>query len=377
MIKAIVQTRLLFWKKQWKGLTVLLIFPLMMTFVIMYVIGLMQDDVKVPVGIVLEDDSILANQLYESIEMTPYIRPYLLRKHDALHKLEKQQLDSVFIIKNGYADNIEKGRQHNLIEGYESNVSFAYVPLKELVVSYVYGDFTRSRAAFVVKDLQKAGALQNIWDWESLVERSKQIEQEQDLLTTTLTFGESKQDDAETMSLIDPWTIWVLLTFLATFFLFDWVIKENRQSIQRRLSFSKLLLKQYLTLNMLLYTVFLLIIDIITVILLSVFFSFSLSFVLILTIISYRFTLNMFAFLISLHFQMTYVYYVMSLLLFSLITIWSGAIVPNDGLISRFPLLIYVNPLEPVFSFNLYNHWFILACLLFSLWFYRREKYDA
>lgn len=284
-------------------------------------------------------------------------------------------MDSVFIVRKQYDQNIERGRQHNLIKSYKSDFSFAYAPLKELVISYVYEDLIRSRATYVVRDLQDTYNDYSEWNWYELVERSKEIEREQNLLQTTLIFHDSKDNEATSLLFIDPWTIWILMTFLATFLLFDWVIKENKRSLHQRLSFSKVSFKYYLIGNGLIYTVCLLVIDLITLGILALLFDMSLTFTMVMTIICYRFTLNIFVFLLSLRFQAVYSFYVFSFLLFCIMTLVSGAIIPIDGLISWFPLFIYVNPLEPILSQEIFNYWFIAAIILFSIWFIRKEKH--
>lgn len=376
-MKNIFETRLLFWKFEWKGLLFWLTFPLLVTIIIMFAFGAIEEEANVPVGVVLEDDSILAKQLYESIQSTPYVKPFLLDEREAINQLEKQQLDSVFVIQKHFDENIERGRKNNLIKSYSSNLSFTYVPLKELVISYVNGDFTRAQAAFTVEQLYEQYDVENDVNWHELIERSKVIEREQNLLKTSLTFFNSDVVEKGEQSIIDPWTIWVFATFLCTLFIFDWVIKENNKSIQNRLLFSKWSKRYYFALNGLIYTVLMFIIDIVTIIILAIIFNFEITFYLMMTLISYRVTLNMFAFLFSFLFKSVYSFYMISFALLCASLIMSGIIVPIDGLISQFPAIVYFNPFHPVLTINPFNYWFIIAILLCFVSFIREEKQHA
>lgn len=372
-----ITTRLLFWKVQWKSVLFWSFFPLIMTVSLIIMTDSAQEDTKIPVGIVLEDDHILVEQLYQSIANTKYIRSFLLDEREALNKLEKHELDSVFIVRKNYAENIKKGRRDHLVTAYQSDLSFAYVPLKELVISYVYEDFIRSQAAFAVRELQLTYNRFDQFNWSDLVEQTKQIEQEQNLLQTHLIFNEKETTPTTQSNLLDPWAVWVVITFLATFLLFDWTIKENDASIKQRFLFGRYNFKQYLTINTLFYTVGLLFIDLLTILILSNTFKMSLSISLFVTIISYRLTLNLFALLISLLFRSTYFYYIVVFILFFIVLISSNIIIPMDGVIAKFPIFIYLNPLQPILLIDMFNFWLFIACGLFLLWFKKKEKQDA
>src|SRR5699024_4055417 len=130
------------------------------------------------------------------------------------------------------------------------------------------------------------------------------------LINTTLSFGNDKEKVSESISIIDPWAVWVLMTVLATLLLLDWVIKENRLSLRQRLPYSRTSMKQYFVMNGIIYTALLLIIDLVTVFILSRMFSFSFTSSLLFTIINYRFMLNIIVFLISLMFKIVYPFYI-------------------------------------------------------------------
>src|SRR5699024_11274708 len=67
------------------------------------------------------------------------------------------------------------------------------------------------------------------WSYDELINRSKEIVQEQKLLEVDFSFADAGagKDDADD-TLLQPWNLWVIITLLTTFMLFDWVIKEKK-----------------------------------------------------------------------------------------------------------------------------------------------------
>src|SRR5699024_6598554 len=120
-MSSVLLTRLLHWKKQWLTLLFWVIFPVCMTCIIILTSNSVQEDTKVPVGMVVEDDSVFARSLVDSLESSPLIRVIETNQENALYQLEKHELDSVFIIPDGYAEQIRKGNRNRLIIGYESD----------------------------------------------------------------------------------------------------------------------------------------------------------------------------------------------------------------------------------------------------------------
>src|SRR5699024_10310544 len=105
----ILKMRFMFWRKQWVSLLFWLCFPLVVTCFVMLQFVVLLADMKVTGGIVMEDESSSAQELYNSIKDTPHIRPEVLSEKEALNQLQKHELDSVFIIRSRYEDSIERG----------------------------------------------------------------------------------------------------------------------------------------------------------------------------------------------------------------------------------------------------------------------------
>src|SRR5690625_7428868 len=152
-MKIIFQTRLILWKKQWSSLLFWLLFPVIVTWLLIVQFATIQADTKVPVGIVLEEETLLIQDLYDSLKDTPHIRPVILSEREALNQLEKHELDSVFIISKNYEEKIQKGSRNQLIISYKSDLSFAYTTLRETVISYIQEDYSSTKVDEVVQSI--------------------------------------------------------------------------------------------------------------------------------------------------------------------------------------------------------------------------------
>ncbi|WP_042223276.1 ABC transporter permease [Oceanobacillus manasiensis] len=375
-MKAIVQTRLIHLKKHWVSLIFWLAFPVIATVAIMGLTNSLQQDSKVPVGIVLEETTPLATTLVDSIKRTPIIQVYQLSEEEALYQLQQHKLDSVFIIQDGYEEQIMKGSRNRLIKSYRSDLSFAYTPIAEMIISYVQQDTGRTKAAYTIQELNKqySNSTQN-WTWGEIIEKSKDIEKEENLLYTTFRFFNADTEaDANQFVLFNPWGLWAVFAFLSTCMIMDWIIKERRKSLTPRFSFMHISLKSYLLKNAGLYLLLFIIVDIMTLIL----FKFNMREVitqdLIGSILSFRLILLMGAFLLAILSTRLPTYYGISFILTLIIAIISGAILPNEGLMTQYPWLEIANPLAPFLSREIGYGWFIVFGSLIGIWFVRKEK---
>src|SRR5699024_9526077 len=162
-----------------------------------------QEDTKVPVGIVLEEKSDSAIKLLDSMKKTPLIRVYETTKKDTLHKLKKHDLDSVFIIQDGNEEQIRQDSRNRLITSYQSDLSFAYSTVKEMVVSYVQQETGRSKAAHIVMELSEQYNSKKQWTWEEITDKSKIVQEEENLLNTDFSFSGTEKKVAD-----NDFTIW-------------------------------------------------------------------------------------------------------------------------------------------------------------------------
>lgn len=377
-MKTIFQTRLLFWRRHWLSLLFWLVFPFFVTWFLLVQFATLQADTKVPVGIVLEEDTALVQDVVASLEDTPHIRPIILSEKEALNQLQKHELDSVFIFRNRYEESIERGSRNQLVKSYQSDMSFAYTPLRETVISYVQQDYSRAKAAFVVQRMGEAYGVEDIWSFDELITRSKEIVQEQKLLEVDFSFANDVSPNGEeSSSLLKTWQVWALFSMLATFMVFDWVIKEKHSAVVPRFTFGRYSLKQYLVLNMMLYTGLLFIVDLLTMLLFKLVLHEAITMKLVFTLLSYRLLLTMCIFVFSNWFKSTYMFYTMAFVIVLFVTLMSGALIPVEGIKVKFAWFNYINPLEVFLTSTYLSVWHVVGLVLLGLWYVWKGESDA
>jgi ABC-2 type transport system permease protein len=372
---SILKMRLLHWKKQLLTLLFWLLFPIIATIGVIYITSSVQEDSEIPVGVVMEEDSPLANELVDSINGTSFIRVEKMSEGEALHSLETHELDSVFFIREGYQEQIESGSRNRLLMSYQSDLSFAYTPVSEMIISHVQQDTGRSKAAHTVMDLSGSFDRENQWSWEEVVAKSKELEAEENLLQTAFSFqGAVPASSDENVVLFDTWGLWTVFSILAALLLFDWLIKERRNNLYPRFIFSRISFKLYLILNAFVYTLLFLVFDFIALLIFHLLLDETLSWHFLFALITYRFMLNAGVFAVTLLFRNVSIFYTVSFALTLLIAVISGAVLPIEGLTDRFPWLEYLNLFSSFLNGEMSLVWLLIFLLFICLWFVRKEK---
>lgn len=202
-MKKMIEARFLHVKKSWISLTLWLLLPLVATIIILTIVGMIKDDSKIPIGIVMEEENDTTNELLQEISSTSFIKANKLSKDVALYQLKKHELDSVFIIHNDFAKQIRKGKRNKIITSYQTKQSFAYSPVKEMILSYVQQETGRSKTAYIIKELAANYQAESEWTFDEIISKSKEIQQEEDLLQTSFSFGGAESQQTEDASLLD------------------------------------------------------------------------------------------------------------------------------------------------------------------------------
>ncbi|NBJ68962.1 MULTISPECIES: ABC transporter permease [Clostridia] len=373
-MKALIHTRFLHWKQAPFHLIFWLLFPIIVVIFLQYLLLNFEEDTKVPVGIVVADQTNTAFELVEKIKESPLIRVYQLDEKKALNQLEKHELDSVFVIKEGYEEQINRGIRNRLITSYQSDLSFAYTSVSEMVASMVQQDTGRIKTAFTVLQMEEQLANKQNWKPEEIIATSKEIESEQNLLSAHFRYQGQADVGKSQSQLWNPWGLWVLFSCLATFFLFGWLVKENHSSVRARFAFIRFSFKTYALLNLTLYTLILLLMDAVTLIIFNYFLETPIDTSRIAATISFRFVINGLAFLFALKMKQIVTYYSLSLILTLMLALTGGAIIPIDGLTNRLPLLNNVHPLIPFLNGTFHNFWLYIVGVFIFIWYVRKDE---
>ncbi|WP_164668421.1 ABC transporter permease [Virgibacillus doumboii] len=372
-MKRIITTRFMHWKKQGISLTFWLLFPLLATISITMLTNTLQEDSKVPGGLVLEEKSEPSSELVQEIESTPFVRVQMLTEDNALYYLKKHELDSVFVINEGFEENIREDNRNQLITGYQSDLSFAYSPVKEMILSYIQQETGRSKAVFTVKELEQQYSQNKGWTYNEIVTKSKEIQDDENLLETAFSFSGSPVSNKENKRMFSIWGLWAVFSILATLLLFDWVIRERHSKAIIRLAFTHVALKSYLLQNFIIYTILLFAVDLFTI---SLFYFIFGEWISVINLVIYRILINLTAFLLAHLFKNTFLYYTVSFGLTLFIIISSGAVLPS-GMLTDVSWFDLFNPLLPLLKGEFFSLWTICIIFFAILWLFGKERYHA
>src|SRR5699024_6726788 len=115
-MKSVISTRLIHLKYNWLHVLFWLLFPLLITLIINYLILVVEYDTKLHISVNQKENTEMSESLIESIKMTDYLRVVDLDKKEALNQLKKNELEAVFVIKSGYERQIKRGGRNKLVE---------------------------------------------------------------------------------------------------------------------------------------------------------------------------------------------------------------------------------------------------------------------
>ncbi|ASN05045.1 ABC transporter permease [Virgibacillus necropolis] len=376
-MKSVIEARFLHMKKHWFSLLFWLLMPLMATIGITSILDTVQGDSKIPVGIVIEDDNKITKELYNEISSTSFIKARELTKDVALYQLKKHEIDSVFVIHSDFATQVREGNRSHIITSYQTNQSLAYTPVKEMILSYVQQETGRSKTAYIIRELADDYHSNSEWSWEEIISKSKEIQEDENLLQTSFSFSRADSQSTEDIPLWNIWGIWSILSMLSTLLLFDWIVRENQSTVVPRFAFMGISFKGYLVRSLGFYSFSLILVDSITLYVFHSLHHVEINLSFIVGMACYRFVLLLGAFLLALLFKNIFRYYVISFAITSLTMISSGAILPITGVLSKWPWFTAINPLAPILTGSIINFWPGFLLIATIIWSVRKERHYA
>ena len=362
-------------RKEWKNILGWLLLPIIMTVLVMKSVGMWQEETKVPIALVVEEETQLASQLVNELVTTELLHIHFMELSVALHKLEQHELDSVFVIKEGYEESVLSSRRNQIIDAYSSNQSLAYQAVVETVTSLAQQDVARSKAAFVIKRLMDDYGSVEVWDYDEIIGESRERQQNEALLQTTFTYYDADKGVTDSrVPLLQVFGVWSLFAMITTFFLFDWVLKENRPSLRPRWLFTSISFRRYGLGMLLLYTGILFAVDVLTAVIFSAMFDVTMTIKLLLSLFFFRFAVNLLAFLLASVYRQLFMYYVSGIALSLFFIILGGAIIPLDGLVRKWPWVEALSPVQSLLTESIPFGWLILLSVGLTLWIWRGGK---
>ncbi|MEK5069091.1 ABC transporter permease [Sporosarcina sp. FSL K6-1508] len=377
-MKNSMATRWMRLKKEWKSLICWLLLPVSMTVLIMQSVETWQEEMKVPIALVVEEQTDMAVHLVEEIASTELLHIQFLSLNEALHKLEQHELDSVFVIREGYEDNILTNRRNQLIEAYSSNRSFAYQSVVETITSYAQQDAARSKAAFVIKQLFSDYGMIAKWNYEEIIDSSREKQKSEALLQSSFSYYDMEHTALEqTPPLVNVWGVWAFFAIITTFFLFDWMLKENRPSMRQRWLFTEITFEKYALVSLSFFTVSIFLMDLVTAFLFSSLFQEALTIRVLVSLFAFRLTINLLAFLLASVYKQLFMYYISSLGIALLLVVVGGSIIPLDGLTGKWPWIEQLSPVQSLLNGTIPYIWIFMTVALLAAWIYKGGKVNA
>lgn len=374
----ILFTRLLLWKKKVISMLFWFLLPILGTYLFITIANTIQEDSRVPIGIVMEDDSDLGHHVLESITESELVQVHETTKKEALYQLEKHELDSVFIIHEGFEQAVNSGMRNKILSSYRTELSIAYSPIKEMIVSLVQEQTGRAKAANFILEMNEQYNGTEPWTLEEIQQKTIQVQIDENLLNTAFTYYGTTNDNVEpTLISWNTWTIWAIFSLLSSLFLFDWVIKEKSLAVSARYTFIHMSKWSYYFKLIILYFLIFLLFDFMALAVFTVLLDEAISLHFIFVLISFRFMLCMLSFSIASFFRKTARYYGISLLMVIVLAILTGAIIPVHQFIPEVPFADVLNPLHAFISGNPTILWSSFSFILVLISLFRKDVTNA
>ncbi|CEA01392.1 ABC-2 family transporter protein [Metalysinibacillus saudimassiliensis] len=342
-------------KKQWPRLMLALLLPILLTYMVLALLP--KAELRIPVGLVMEEQTALANMLVTTLQESPVLSIQLVTKKQALQQVETHEVDSVFIINDGFEATILANERRTIVEGYRSNMSLMYEVASELVSSRTLQLIGQYHTVATIQQMTKHAP-----DATTIIAGSNAYFKEHPILSTAIHYTDASAPvapDEHRHALI----IWALFTSLATFMQSEWLRKELTPTLKLRLPFSKLSVTRYILTLALSYTLFFLLVDGIALLLFATF-----SAKTVLALIAFRLTLVTIGYTFALLSKSALGLYQLSLLGMSLLFFTSGLLlaVPDS--------VRYLHPLVALDTTSV-SVWLILAPAWFLLLLRKEVRY--
>ncbi|ATP40089.1 hypothetical protein CSE16_08515 [Solibacillus sp. R5-41] len=368
-MKIFLYTRMLLLKKQAFSTLIWLVMPLVLTIVLVQWMTDVIEDGQIPIAIVDEDNSELSKAFIQELQLIDPLNIQVMSKQKALYALEKNQMDSVFIVKRNFEKQLRNNKRNYLIDAYSTNRSYFYFAVKENISSLAQRKATQAKAAHEVKNLLNKYNSDIHWSFDEIVVEGQQREERYELLTVNFSFYNKSSTPTEKDVLLTPWGIWAFFTLISTFYLLDWIIKESNHPVVVRWLQTKISYITFFFSTLGVYFLIMLGMDFLTYQLLETQFVWS-EF---LAIVVFRLSCVALALFVAVHMKNTLGYYFITPILTLLLAFLGGAFIPIESLVVKWPILSELSPVYALLQWDVSLSWSFFIVLL-CIYVYRKES---
>lgn len=345
--------------------------PLILTVVIVHWGNAAAQDAQIPIAIVDEDNSELSQAFIQELQQIDLLTIQLMSKQKALYALEKNQLDSVFIIKRNFEKQLRNNKRDQLIEAYSTNRSYFYFAVKENISSLAQRKAIQAKAAHEVKSLLKKYDSAIHWSFDEIVAQGQKREERYELLTVEFSYFNENESSTPTekTNLLASWGIWAFFTLISTFYLFDWVIKESNHPVVVRWLQCKVSYTAYFFSTLGIYLFVMLLVDFLTYRIIETQFLWSQ----VLAIGVFRLCCAALALFVAVHMKITTSYYFITLIFSLLLALIGGSFIPMERLFAKWPLMSELSPIYALLQWDISLVWTVFIVLI-CMYVYRKES---
>lgn len=220
-------------------ITVILLFiiPIGATTLFGYFFEKNKEKLAVPIAFVDEDDRDFSRLIQERIAEHENIKLIVVPFKEAEKLLLKSEVDSVFVVKQGFQDRLLQQKREGVIEAWVAPSSMATGIVRELIASEVIRLTSNIKAADRVKDLYQSKEIEveqkDIWDeayaftdhqWEPVPLMTVKIEQ----FNGGNISSAGKEVSPTTSASTRYFGFWTFFTMLSIFVSSSWIVRERR-----------------------------------------------------------------------------------------------------------------------------------------------------
>ncbi|MBN8252618.1 ABC transporter permease [Priestia flexa] len=223
-------------------LILLLVLPAAGAYVGQMFLQNVENDVKIPVAIADEDQSKLSKEVIQRVTTNERIKLIATTADEGEKKLLRNEVDSLFIVREGFMDNIKKEDYEETIELVKMPASVATSVVEEVIASEVTRLSSNSKAAIQVERLYERYR----WEkpetlWEDAYRYTDEQWKPEPLMTIQyVTDGqEGAQPDEKQQTINRSVPLWGFLTLVVSLMAMEWVLKEKGPIFKRMKTFPK------------------------------------------------------------------------------------------------------------------------------------------
>ncbi|MCQ6277093.1 ABC transporter permease [Bacillus sp. V3B] len=215
------------------GFFLLFMIPLAASILLGSFLEKQQTEWVIPIGFVDEDQSVFSKKVIEQMKKQEMLVINEVSSEDASTLLERNEVDSVFVIKPRFQEHLLKEEREAMVELWTSPTSVASGIVQEVVASEVTKMTSAIKASNRVMQLYERKQMDGHLIWQEAYDYTLGQWEPEPLMTIHYVQENGSQEvgndmETEKGALFVPYLgIWSFFTMISCFMMSDWVVKER------------------------------------------------------------------------------------------------------------------------------------------------------